>query len=150
MAKTSYRKALALGLIVGVGTLSAPLSAASVEDTLKKLENDWAHASATKDVKTISAIVADDWISQSDSGQQTTKKELIDGILSGDTVVTEQINGPMTVRVFGDVGLVQGSDDEKSSYKGIESSGKYTWLDIFVKRNGKWLLVASQSTRVTP
>ena len=31
---------------------------------------------------------------------------------------------------------------------GKDSSGKYVWTDIFVLRNGRWQVVASQSTRM--
>jgi hypothetical protein len=54
----------------------------------------------------------------------------------------------MKVRIFGDVAVVTGSDDEKSSYKGKDTSGHYVWIDVFVKRKGKWQAVASQSTLV--
>jgi len=39
-----------------------------------------------------------------------------------------------------------GSNEEKSAYKGKDTSGRYTWIDVFVKRNGRWQAVASQST----
>ena len=42
-----------------------------------------------------------------------------------------------------------GSDTEKSTYKGKDSSGKYVWTDVFVERNGRWQAVASQSTKAT-
>jgi hypothetical protein len=43
---------------------------------------------------------------------------------------------------------VVGSDTEKSTYHGKDSSGQYSWTDVFVKRNGQWQAVASQSTKV--
>jgi len=35
--------------------------------------------------------------------------------------------------------------DETASEGGKESAGHYVWTDVFVKRNGKWLAVASQT-----
>ena len=58
--------------------------------------------------------------------------------------------GPMDVRVFGSIGVVQGSDTEKSSYKGKDTSGKYVWMDVFQKKNGKWQAVRSEVTKVQP
>jgi hypothetical protein len=57
--------------------------------------------------------------------------------------------GPMSVRLFGNTAVVTGSDTEKSTEAGKDTSGKYIWTDVFVKQNGKWRAVASQSTRVT-
>jgi len=41
----------------------------------------------------------------------------------------------MKVRFFGDTAVLTGSDEEKSSYKGKDTSGRYTWTDVFVKRS---------------
>ena len=46
--------------------------------------------------------------------------------------------GEMKVRVLGSTVIVTGKD----------RTGKYAWMDIFLKRNGHWQAVASQSTRV--
>ena len=46
------------------------------------------------------------------------------------------------------VAVVQGSDTEKSMTHGKESSGKYVWMDVFVKRDGKGRAVRSESTMV--
>jgi hypothetical protein len=56
--------------------------------------------------------------------------------------------GPMDVKVLGNVAVVQGSDTEKSSYKGKDTSGKWIWMDVFVKRDGKWVAVRSQDGMV--
>ena len=53
----------------------------------------------------------------------------------------------MKVKVFGNTAVVMGSDTEKSTYKGKDSSGKYVWMDVFVNRGGKWQAVASESTK---
>jgi ketosteroid isomerase-like protein len=58
--------------------------------------------------------------------------------------------GPMDVKVLGSVAVVQGSNTEKSTTSdGKVSSGKYAWMDVFVKRGGKWVIVRSQSTEST-
>jgi len=54
----------------------------------------------------------------------------------------------MKVRVFGNTAVVTGTDTEKSSYKGKDTSGKYVWTDVFVQRNGRWQAAASQSVKV--
>src|ERR1039457_4750326 len=46
------------------------------------------------------------------------------------------------------VAVVQGRDTEKSMTHGKHSSGKYVWMDVFVKRDGKWRAVRSESTMV--
>jgi hypothetical protein len=46
--------------------------------------------------------------------------------------------------------VVQGSDDEKSTHNGKDTSGTYTWTDVFQKRGGRWMVIASQDTPVKP
>jgi hypothetical protein len=45
----------------------------------------------------------------------------------------------VSVKVLGNVAVVQGSDTEKSTSDRKDSSGKYAWMDVFVKRDGKWV-----------
>jgi hypothetical protein len=56
--------------------------------------------------------------------------------------------GPMDVKVLGNVAVVQGGDTEKSVTNRKDTSGKWGWMDVFVKRDGKWVAVRSQSTMV--
>lgn len=56
--------------------------------------------------------------------------------------------GDMKVRVFGDTAVVTGTDDEITMTDGKKSSDHYVWTDVFVKRNGKWLAVASQTVQI--
>jgi hypothetical protein len=64
------------------------------------------------------------------------------------TSVSSSEMGPMVVRLFGNTAVVTGSTMEKRSDHGKDSSGKYVWTDVFVKQNGKWKAVVSQTARV--
>ena len=37
----------------------------------------------------------------------------------------------MDVRVFYNIGVVQGSDTERISFKGNDTCAKYVWMDVF-------------------
>ena len=39
-------------------------------------------------------------------------------------------------------------DTDSGTWNGKDSSGEYVWMDVFVKKSGKWQAVASQSTKV--
>ena len=117
-------------------------------DELKQIENDWVAAAKAKDADKMGEILADNWVGFSWEGKRADKaKALADLKVAGNSLDTIEM-GPMTVRIFGNAAVVTGSDTEKSMEKGKDTSGKYVWTDVFVKQNGKWRAVSSQSTKV--
>ncbi len=128
-------------------TATAATAATPTETLLMKREQAWADAVLKKDYKALSGIIAADWAGQDDSADKMTRAKLIAGLKSGDVIYTSEEIGPMTVRVMGNTAVVQGSDSEKSSIKGKDTSGKYTWTDVFELRNGQWVAVNSQNTK---
>jgi ketosteroid isomerase-like protein len=120
----------------------------SPETTIAHYEAALGQAMIHKDIATLTNLVGDDWTIQNDSGVTGTKAGFIGDIQSGALVVTVFHLHDLHVRVLGNVAFVQGFDDEKSSYKGTESSGTYNWLDVWQNRNGHWVSVATQLTRV--
>ena len=120
---------------------------AGVEQALMQMEREWVEAAQKKDTATLDRILANDWVGQGPTGA-TTKSEALADLKSGKGQLESITMGEMKVRVFGDSAVVTGSDDEKSSYKGKDTSGHYTWTDVFVKRQGRWQAAASQSTLI--
>jgi ketosteroid isomerase-like protein len=118
---------------------------ATVEQALLKMERDWTEALLKKDAATVDKILADDWVFQGPAGTQT-KAQALSELKSEDSKFDSITQGDMKVRVFGNTAVVTGSDDEKSSYKGKDTSGHYAWIDVFVKRQGRWQAVATQGT----
>jgi ketosteroid isomerase-like protein len=120
----------------------------TTEQKIADYEAALGQAMIHKDVATLSNLVADDWTIQSDSGSTGTKAGFIDDVKSGALVVTTFKLHDLHVHVLGNVAFVQGFDDEESSYKGKSSNGTYNWMDVWVNRNGHWVSVATQLTRV--
>jgi len=121
---------------------------ASVQQTLMQMERDWGQAAAKNDTAAVGKFVADDWVGIDFEGKSITKAEAMADMKSGASTTQSFEIGPMKVRVLGNTAVVTGSDTEKSTYKSKDSSGKYVWMDVFVKRDGKWVAVRSQSAMV--
>jgi len=133
--------------------LAIPATAADLSATQQKLidlEAAWSKAQVEKDVAALSSIIADDWTAQDDSGKVTDKAQMLADIKSGKLAWSSVNNRDEHVRVMGTVAVVQGADDEKSTDNGKDTSGAYTWMDVFEKHGGKWVAVASQVTKVNP
>ena len=122
--------------------------AAAIEQTLKQMERDWNQATIAKDFKTVDRIMADDWTGVDFHGMTVTKAETMEELKSGESSNESVELGEMQVKVFGNTAMVMGTDTEKSTYQGKDSSGKYAWLDVFTMRDGRWQAVASQSTKI--
>ena len=133
-------------LVMAGAAVAGDLSA--TQKKLVDIEAAWANAFAHKDVAVLSNTIADDWTGQNDSGKTETKAGLIASVKSGEMAITSMTNHDVKVRLFGSIAVVQGADNEKSSFKGKDTSGTYTWMDVFESRGGKWLAIASQVTKV--
>jgi ketosteroid isomerase-like protein len=127
---------------------SPPAKGPSVAQALKQLEQDWVDASKAGDVDKLNRIIADDWIAIGYDGSKETKQSFMANVKSGADKIGSFEFGPMDVKVLGEVAVVQGSDTEKSTTAGKDTSGKWVWMDVFVKHNGRWVVVRSQSAMV--
>ena len=119
----------------------------AVEQQIMQIERDWNQAVLVKDYKMLDRIIADDWTAIDFRGMTVTKAETIAELRSGESHNQSVELGDMIVKVFGHTAVVIGSDTEKSVYHGKDSSGRYAWMDVFAKRNGRWQVVASQTTK---
>ncbi len=114
-------------------------------ETLKQLERDWAAAEQAGDSDKIGRIVADDWTGVESDGSRLTKLQLLEHIKGSKHTTMSVALGPMDVKVLGNVAVVQGSDVETGT---ASSGGEEVWMDVFANRDGKWVAVRSQSSRI--
>ena len=151
------KKLIGLALVICTWTTVAlaqdaaakkPAKAGSPAEELKQIEHNWTEAQKAADANKIGAYIADDWAGYGPDGSKMDKTKYLAAVKSGDIKVESVEVGPMDVRMMGNVGVVLGSDTEKSTMNGKDSSGKYVWMDVFEKKGGKWQAVRSEITRV--
>lgn len=121
----------------------------SVEQTLIQMEHDWSEADLHKDAAALKRILADDWIGIDFEGTVLNKQQALVGIVSDSGSLETTVLRDMKVRVYGNTAVVTGIDTETGDYHGKDSSGRYMWTDVFVRRGGRWQAVSSQSTKLT-
>ena len=129
----------------------APVMAADADQdvvaTMKQLAQEWGDSSVANDPDRLGRILADDWSSFGGSGKSTGKEAFLASMKAGKHKLESFELGPMDVKVLGDVAVVQGIVTEKRTDDGKDTSGKYVWMDVFVKRGDKWLCVRSTGFR---
>ena len=52
------------------------------------------------------------------------------------------------LRIFGEAAVVIYTTTDKGQYKGKDIAGRYRWTDTFVRRGGKWQVVAGQARAI--
>jgi ketosteroid isomerase-like protein len=138
---------LCAGLTLGQAQ-TQPAKPPSAAESVKQLEKDWIDAEKAGDTDKLNQILADDWVGIDPEGKTETKQEFLAAVKSGKIKLESAEVGPMQVKMVGGAAVVQGSDTEKSSMNGKETSGKYVWMDVFEKHEGKWMAVRSQTAPV--
>jgi ketosteroid isomerase-like protein len=111
-------------------------------------EADLGQAMIHMDIATLSKLVGERLDYPKRQRRDGHKAGFINDVQSGALVVTSFKLHDLHIHVIGNVAFVQGFDDEKSSYKGKDNSGTYNWLDVWENRDGRWVSVATQLTKV--
>jgi uncharacterized protein (TIGR02246 family) len=101
-------------------------------------------ALASADVSVLSQIFADDYVQYNAAGQPSTKQEILDKFRSGAIRYPSIISTGRRIRIFGDMAVVHGSENDEVVSGGKRFRVRYLYLDVLQKRNGEWKLVASQ------
>ncbi len=118
------------------------------EQTLIKIQHEWAEARLKRDSSFPQRIEADDFTVVWFNGTIVSKEEDLKSYESTDTVFTDFKIDDLKVRFYGDMAIVVGQGSIKAHTKTQDLSGKYVWTDTFVKQRGAWTAVASQVTPV--
>jgi uncharacterized protein (TIGR02246 family) len=144
----AFLMACLIGVIAAKAQGRASQSTNDVENLLKQMEQDWTTAEINKDMAAFDRILADDWVQIDSEGKTDTKKQWLEFVRSPDFKITTARIMEMRVRQFGNVAVVTGVNEETSTIKGKDTSGRYAWTDAFVNRDGRWQAVASQVTPI--
>ena len=122
--------------------------ASSVEEHVKKQEQNWAEAVVKEGAESVDEYEADDFITTDPTGRVTDKAQDRMDLSSGDYKIQSEQLSDLKVHVYGNVAVAAGTNLMKGTYKGQDLSGKYRFTDTWVKRNDKWEVVASQYTKM--
>jgi ketosteroid isomerase-like protein len=119
-----------------------------VEQELVKMENEWARAWQLPDPGALETIVGDEFTltSSSSKGEITNKRQYIDSTLKlvrGDGFSFEKLN----VRIYGDTAVINAQFQQTATFAGHDWSGEFLLTDVWVKRNGRWQVVARHASR---
>jgi uncharacterized protein (TIGR02246 family) len=120
------------------------------EQQILKLFEEGDRALIAADEAELSRIYADDYVQFDESGDRLTKQELLHNLKSAEIRYLSMISTGRKIRVLSqDVAIVHGSEEDDIEQGGQRFPVRYVYMDVVVKRDGKWQIVASQLARPT-
>ena len=118
----------------------------SVEQELKRLEDEWLNSYLRGDKQKFDQVVADDFTRIDESGKLATKAEEKALLQAPPASLNASLtNEDIQVREYGNAAIVTGRIVSKVQGS-LSFQSRFT--DIFLKRNGRWQVVARHYSRI--
>ena len=137
-----------LTLLIAAG-LATTGSGAGAEAELKAITQQWLDAYQKSDATFLKNLYADDYFVVEPNGAITTKAEDIESVTDKKFVLKSAATSDFKCRMMGDhSACVTALLKLTGTAEGKEFSGDYRALDVFEKKDGKWVAVVSQVTKV--
>jgi len=123
---------------------------ASDEQQILKLEDDWARALETRDRQLLEQIVARDFTFIEPDGSVKSRDEYL-ADRSSDIADIESIEpSEIKVTVHGNAALASGVGTFTERRAGNRYRFSLRWKELWLKRDGKWQVLAGQATPINP
>lgn len=129
--------------------------AASIVDVQKareeliRLEQAYAKALIAKDRAFLESYYAPDFRGGNWMGFWT-KSTMLKAVLDDRYSIRSMSLSNMEVKITGTIGIVQGVSTEVTRVNGEDTSGRWSFTDVFELRSGRWLAVASHTSEIKP
>ena len=127
---------------------SALVHAASPEEEIRAMEKLWNESRVRADVAALDRLLDAGWTVTHGDGTINTKAEYLADLKSGARKFFADVKqDDFTVRIYGDTAVAAGLSDSKVEYKGKPSGGALRFTRVYVKRDGRWIMIVSHATR---
>jgi hypothetical protein len=115
------------------------------ERLMLRLFEDGDRALVAGDVAELARIFADDYVQYDEFGESRTKQEVIKNLESGAIRYLSIVSTGRRVRVLShELAIVHGSEEDDVEQGNQRYPVRYIYMDVVVKREGKWQIVGSQ------
>ena len=132
-------------VLLATNTWSARTDA---KEEILLLEDQRIHAMIAGDIDTLDRILADDLTYVHSGGQLESKEEFLGRLKSGDLKYRAMPREDVAVRILGCAAVVTGRATVDVQSKGENLTLALRFTDVYVKRAGRWQLLAWQSSRI--
>lgn len=115
------------------------------ERQILKLFEDGDRALIDADLAELARIFADDYVQYDESGKSFTKQDVLDNLKTGAIRYISMISAGRRIRLLSEnIAIVHGSEEDEVEQAGRCFPVRYVYMDVVVKRDGRWQIVGSQ------
>src|SRR3954470_6745971 len=124
---------------------------AGAEQEIRAAEKLWNESRVRADVAALDRLLDDGWTVTHGDGTIDSKKQYLDDLRTGVRKFSGDVKqDDFTVRITGDTAVAAGISDSKVEYKGKPSGGALRFTRVYVRRDGRWVMITSHATRRQP
>ncbi len=133
----------AVVLVLGISSFAfGQYKKGSVEEKLIQLDRAWTFAELKGDKKAAGAFVADDYVGTTQRGEVENKSQYLAQFAANADMVRSD---DYKVRIFGNTAIMT----HQGTVEGVRNI-KFRSTHVWMKRKGKWLVVAHHGGQILP
>ena len=133
--------------IVLLALTSATAGAATDESIVLTALTKACDAFREGDVAYLATFLSKDFTLTSSTGEVTNYEQNLAEVRAREPRYEVFKNHHMKVRFYGDTALVNGTTTVKGTASGVPFAADFQFTDALIRRNGRWVLVASHASR---
>jgi len=133
----------AVVLILGISSIAlGQYKKGSVEDQLIQIDKKWTFAELTGDKKAVADLIADDYVGTTQRGETENKTQYLASVApNADMVKSDDYK----VTIYGKTAIMT----HRGTVSGVRNI-QFRSTHIWMKRGGKWLIVAHHGSQILP
>ena len=114
----------------------------SVEEQLIQLDKAWTSAELKGDKKAAEALLANDYVGTTQRGEIENKAQYLASVMPNSDMVKAD---DYKVTIHGDIAIMT----HRATVQGVRNM-QFRSTHVWIKRDGKWLLLAHHGSQVSP
>lgn len=117
-------------------------------EAVLKANQELTQAIMKGDAKAFERLTTERYLLISSTGKLWDKQKNLEALKEGTLTFDKLEDSDTKVNVYGDAAVVTGLSAIKGKYKEKAFDDEYRWTRVFIHRNGEWLCVSEQLSRV--
>lgn len=131
-----------LTLAMSSGAFAQQYKKGSVEEQLVQLDQAWTRTELKGDKRAAGALVGEDFVGTTQRGEIQNKAEYVAGITPNSDMVKAD---DYKITIHGNIAIMT----HRSTVEGVRNI-QFRSTHVWMKRGGKWLIIAHHGSQITP